>query len=151
MGGWDKHPDYGGPRPTRLGTLALVLVIAAIIVGVTTCSLRADPIMGKANAVIDGDGLVVDGVEIRLCGIDAPEFQRPGGREATDYLRRLVAGREVICIRVGEGSVCDGRSRPRSYDRVVAQCFIGQTDLAGQMVRAGHAVDWPRFSGGAYR
>ena len=122
--------------------LASLLTIAA--------PAMAEPIEGPADHVIDGDGLVVDGTEIRLCGIDAPEARRPGGPEATVRLRELVEGRMVRCVRVGEGSVCDGRSRETSYDRVVATCFVGGRDLAADLVRGGYARDWPRFSGGAY-
>ncbi|WP_187289042.1 thermonuclease family protein [Fulvimarina pelagi] len=129
----------------RRGLIALALVLSVLV-----SPAFADPIEGRVNAVIDGDGLVVAGTEIRLCGIDAPEATRPGGFEATAHLRALVEGRTVRCLPVGEGSVCDGLSRPTSYDRIVAQCFVGDLDLAGDLVRHGFARDWPRYSGGAY-
>ena len=52
--------------------------------------------------------------------------------------------------RVGEGSVCDGKSKPTSHDRTVAQCFIGKTDIADILVARGYACDWVKFSGGHY-
>ena len=39
-----------------------------------------------------------------------------------------------------------------SYDRIVARCYLPDgTDLAAELVRQGLALDWPTFSGGAYR
>jgi hypothetical protein len=29
-GGWDNHPEYGGPDPTWWGTAAIVLVILVL-------------------------------------------------------------------------------------------------------------------------
>ena len=126
----------------------IALALCAAIAGADPAA--SDPIVGRAVA-IDGDSLVVGGVEVRLCGIDAPEHGAPGGERASGQLRRLVHGKVVRCIRVGEGSACDGRSKPTSYDRVVATCSIDGLDLARAMVQAGAACDWRRFSGGRYR
>ena len=39
-----------------------------------------------------------------------------------------------------------------SYDRVVAKCCLPDgTDLAGELVKQGLALDWPKFSGGVYK
>ena len=49
------------------------------------------------------------------------------------------------------GTPCDGRSKPMSRDRVVAQCFIGDKDVAAEMMRLGQACDWPKFADSYYR
>jgi endonuclease YncB( thermonuclease family) len=91
--------------------------------------------------VIDGDTLRVDGVKIRLAGIDAPEWdqtcgQTACGKDATDALRALVAGRIVICT--PNGGV--------TYDRIVAACRTAdQRDLGESLVIAGMAMDDPRY------
>lgn len=90
-------------------------------------------------------------VPIRLCGIDSPEAGHAGGPEATAKMAELIRGKDVQCVQVGEGTPCDGRSRPTSRKRIVAQCFAEGSDLAKEMVCSGHAVDWPKFSGGYYR
>lgn len=41
--------------------------------------------------IIDGDSLEINGVKIRLHGIDAPELKQPGGRHAAQNLARLCA------------------------------------------------------------
>jgi endonuclease YncB( thermonuclease family) len=106
-------------------------------------------ITGRAK-VIDGDTLWVGRIKIRLCGIDAPERNKPGGSEATQFLKTITRGRDVRCVIVGSGTPCDGRSRRTNHDRIVAQCFVADTDLAASLVRSGNARDWKRFSGGYY-
>lgn len=39
-----------------------------------------------------------------------------------------------------------------SYERIVAKCYRADgTDLSAELVRQGRALDWAKFSGGAYR
>lgn len=92
--------------------------------------------------VIDGDTIDIDGVRLRLAGIDAPELDHPYGNQAKWALVKLCKG-QVITARI---------LPELSYDRVVAQCFLPDgRDLAAELVRAGLALDWPKFSGGRYR
>jgi endonuclease YncB( thermonuclease family) len=44
---------------------------------------------------------------------------------------------------------CDPRDRDR-YRRVVAACRTEAGDINAAIVRRGWAVDWPRYSNGAY-
>jgi endonuclease YncB( thermonuclease family) len=85
---------------------------------------------------------------VRVCGIDAPERGQPGYGQAAGVLSNMVEGKLVHCLQVGEGTACDGRSKPNSRDRIVAQCFLDKLDIAEEMVKSGTACDWPRFSGG---
>ena len=103
-----------------------------------------------AASVVDGDTMYVGQLKYRLCGIDTPAHGYPGYHQAIDYLHSLVRGKTIKCILVGQGTPCDGRSKPRNYDRIIAQCFVDGEDLAAEMVRAGYARDWPKFSGGYY-
>ena len=57
-----------------------------------------------AQSVIDGDTLYVGRLKYRLCGIDAPEHDEPGYREATNYLRKRVKGKTIKCTPVGQGT-----------------------------------------------
>jgi micrococcal nuclease len=107
-------------------------------------------ISGRVERVADGDTFTVDGQRIRICGIDAPEIDTSAGARARSEMVRLVSGKNVTCTIVGFGTPCDGRSSSRSYDRDVAQCHVGGLDVADEMVRRGHAKDWPRYSGGYY-
>lgn len=103
---------------------------------------------GKARAK-DGDSLRVGRREVRLWGIDAPEFDqscdRDGrswdcGRAARAALASRVDGRVIVCV---------ARDRD-AYRRAVSVCRIEGRSLNEWMVRQGWAVDYRRYSGGAY-
>ena len=90
---------------------------------------------------VDGDTISAGGQAVRLWGIDAPEMDRAAGIQAARHMRQMLWGAEITCTIKGIDS----------YDRIVGQCFDPQgRDLACLMVKAGHAQDWPRFSGGYY-
>jgi len=92
--------------------------------------------------VIDGDTIVINGTHIRLAGIDAPEMDQPWGRKAKFAMVTLCKG-HVITAELDEST---------SYDRLVAKCYLPDgTDLSAEMVKQGLALDWAKFSGGAYR
>lgn len=55
-------------------------------------------------------------------------------------LSDALRGAQVRCEEVG-------RDRWR---RSVAVCYVGGVDIGGEMVRQGYALDWPRYSKGAY-
>ncbi len=95
-------------------------------------------------APIDGDSLRVNGKEIRLKGIDAPEYaqtcERLGkevacGREAAAALRRQLARGPVTCL---------GAERDR-YGRLLAHCRVLGVDIAAFLVREGHAVAFGEY------
>jgi endonuclease YncB( thermonuclease family) len=111
--------------------------------------------LGNVTAVVDGDTFTMEvesrRIRVRICGIDAPERGQPGYGQAAGVLSNMVEGKLVHCLQVGEGTPCDGRSKPNSRDRIVAQCFIDKLDIAEEMTRSGTACDWPKFSGGRYK
>lgn len=122
-------------RSAALAGLALTLAFAS-----TPALAQSGLILCADPRVTDGDTLRCDGLKIRLWGIDAPEHDTEAGPAATNALRDLVTDETLVC-----------RSRGKSYDRAVAQCWIGNRDVAGEMVRQHQAVDWPKFSHGYYR
>jgi endonuclease YncB( thermonuclease family) len=94
--------------------------------------------------VADGDSLELDGVRLRLEGIDAPELDQscsllgaahPCGREAREHLLHLIAGRPVTCV---------SRDLDR-YGRHLGRCRAGDTDLNAEMVRTGWAVAYGAY------
>jgi endonuclease YncB( thermonuclease family) len=92
--------------------------------------------------VVDGDTIRIRDVSIRLGGIDAPELDHPYGKNARWALFNLCKGMPI------RAEVLESDH----YGRVVARCFLPDgRDLAAEMVRMGHAVDWPKYSGGRYR
>ncbi|MBY6202454.1 thermonuclease family protein [Maritalea mobilis] len=96
---------------------------------------------GKAY-VVDGDTLVISGTKIRISGIDAPELHHPWGKKSKFAMIQMCKG-QIVTAHIQEEV---------SYDRIVAKCYLADgTDLAAELVKQGLALDWPRFSGGAYR
>lgn len=112
---------------------------------VATTDVAAQSIVGQPT-VIDGDTLVVNDQRIRLWGIDAPEAQQSCvgnsgkfqcGTEATRYLQALVAG--------GGPATCTIKGFDR-YKRAVAICRVQGSDLGAEMVQAGWALAFVRYS-----
>ncbi len=92
--------------------------------------------------MIDGDTIAISGVKIRLAGIDAPEMDHPYGKKAKFAMMAMCNG-QTITARF-EGTL--------SHDRSVATCYLPDgRDLGAELVKAGLAIDWPKFSGGKYR
>jgi endonuclease YncB( thermonuclease family) len=119
------------------------LVLLGVCIGLAIFAparAQENLILCASPGITDGDTFRCDGnLKVRLWGIQAPERSDPGGPASTRALADITHGRTLVC-----------RRRGKSYDRVVAQCWIGDTDVAGEMVRRGQAVDWPEFSRGHY-
>ncbi len=131
-----------------------VLAAACIAAVVAACDEGLPPtdtVIGRVSHIVDGDTFLVGKTRIRLCGIDAPAQGHPGYRQSAKFLQRMIEGKNVRGVPVGAGATCKGRSMPQSHNRLVAQCFLSETDLADAMVKAGHAKDWRRSAGKSVR
>ena len=129
----------------RSRTLATWLVSAAIAAAADLgCAPQAAEITGRAK-VVDGDSFEIGKERVRLFGIDAPEgrqsCRRNGqpwrcGEDAAAKLRNLVRGATLRCA----------RRDTDEYGRSVAVCKNGSTDINAEMVRAGFALAYRRYS-----
>lgn len=117
--------------------LRLRLTITALMALIATSAIADEFSHGPVSKVADGDTFTVvnEGkkVRVRFCGVDSPEREQPRYAEAARELARLVEGKAVRCIQVGGGTPCDGKSRATNRDRIVAQCFVDDRDLAMEM------------------
>lgn len=124
----------------------LMIVACGIGFGAATVvsSAHAQTISGNAVA-LDGDSLKVGSTNVRLFGIDAPEFDQtckkgPNvwacGSDARDQLASLVAGQTVDC----QGQEVD------QHGRMLAVCWVGHDELNEAMVSRGWAVAYRHFS-----
>lgn len=93
------------------------------------------------GVALDGDTIKVDGVHVRLWGIDAEELDEPHGVEALHAMQSLLRYGMVECRQIGKDH----------YGRTVATCSNPYADLGAAMVSAGLALDCQHYSGGAYR
>lgn len=127
-------------------TLGLVgaFAIAVVLSALPHALAQSQTISGVAS-VVDGDTIEIHGERIRLGGFDAPESGARCGRSnvyalAADALAERVSSRTVTCKVTGRDA----------YGRVTADCSADGSDLGDELVRAGWARDWPRYSGGRY-
>ena len=114
----------------------------ALVLGVALSALTSVDGVRAEQRVIDGDTIVIDGVHHRLYGIDAPESRQAcadgwqAGKAASQTLAALMEGRTIAC---------ESRGHDR-YGRSVALCRADGRDLGAEMVRAGMAVAFTRYS-----
>lgn len=124
-------------RPTRS-------LLAGLALASCSAAASSETFWGIGQAK-DGDSLMVGSREVRLFGIDAPEFdqqcKRAGrswacGSEARERLSQLATGRDVRCVSV----------ETDQYGRFLSRCSAGGTDLNRAMVASGYAVAFRRYS-----
>lgn len=127
-----------------LATLALLCALAL--------PAGAEGLSGQVR-VIDGDSLKMGTTEIRLEGIDAPEWDQVChrgeprrryrcGLQAKDALRALIGDRTVTCEPVAQpnGTTTD------AYGRTLALCRVAGAGINAWMVEQGHALAFRRYS-----
>jgi len=139
------NPILQAARRSRVVDLVLFgLIVLALLVVV---AILPEPVVthleGRARA-IDGDSLVLEGSEIRLQGIDAPEARQSCtkngaawscGREAARQLARLMRS----------GSVrCEAYDRDQ-HNRLLATCWVGDVEINRRLVEQGWAVSFGRY------
>ncbi len=95
---------------------------------------------GKCVGVTDGDSIfvMIDGreQEIRLEGVDCPEFGQAFCKRAKQFTSGLVFGKDVAVQEVTFDN----------YGRMVGRVYVGQADLSLELVRAGLAWHYKRYS-----
>lgn len=139
------HGQAMKPMIFRRFCLALVLFVGLAVPQLPTPveARQAAEIDARVSKVIDGDTFTLSGQSrrIRVWGLDAPERSDPGGPAATAAMRGLISGVRLHC---------DIRDIDR-YGRYVAQCFLPDgRDIAAEMIRAGVATEYCRYSRGYY-
>lgn len=125
-------------------------VIALALLATPAMAAKNDPpIVGKISKVHDGDTFFVNGIKIRLHGVDAPEAKqtcawRNGvkvlcGKVAAERLKGLIGEKPVTCQKTGV-----------SFERMTARCSVDSEgkplDLGSHLVYLGFAWADPRYA-----
>jgi endonuclease YncB( thermonuclease family) len=119
----------------------MLALFAAKVAANVYMDSRPGEIFYRNARAVDGDCLELCGRHVRLIGIDAPEYrqtcQKAGGttqcgRRAHAELKFMISGKNVKCQSFGFDR----------YDRTLAKCLAGETDLGSAMVRAGWAISY---------
>ncbi len=74
-------------------------------------------LVSSVTGVIDGDSFYIVDDEVRLADVSAPEWDEPGGSEATDLLTELIEGKTVYL----DTDDASGRDR---YGRLIAVVYV---------------------------
>lgn len=94
---------------------------------------------GVVVKVLDGDSMQIkrDGriYEIRLYGIDAPEYRQPYSSKAKQFVKRLALRQPAAVEKMDVDR----------YGRIVALVFVQDKLVNRELVRAGLAWQYPRY------
>ena len=109
------------------------------------CSVSAQELPNEFYArvvgISDGDTFKVlyqenQEIKIRLGHIDAPEMGQPFGKSAKKFASDLCFGKEVKIVRQSKDK----------YQRIIAEVFIEKTNVNKEIVRAGYAWHFKKYS-----
>lgn len=118
----------------RKRLLAIVLVL-----GWAGQVFAGGGLSGSVKKIIDGDSLLVatarGDLEIRLYGVDCPEYDQPFAGKAKAFAKNAVLGKKVVIEPVDVDK----------YGRTVAIVGRGQDILNRDLVQAGLAWVYPRY------
>ncbi len=106
-----------------------------------TQAMPAGGVVEGRPRLVDGDSFFIDGTEVRMVGIDAPEgkqtCERQGrtwscGEEAKRQLAQMIGGRAISCR----------GDQPDQHGRVLGTCSVNGRNLNSDMVASGYAVSF---------
>jgi endonuclease YncB( thermonuclease family) len=102
-------------------------------------------------SVTDGDTLEIQGVRVRLYGVDAPESSQPclDGKGQVYRCGQVSANR--LAQFIGQATVTCTRRDTDRYGRTVATCTVGGQSINDWLVRQGLAVAYLQYGGGIYQ
>lgn len=132
LGEWRKSKDGSAPHIGANPPIAGLPVLG-------------DEYVEGSAQVVDGDTLSVNGMLLRLEGVDAPELAQTCevggehwhcGRAASDALVEWIADRRVTCVKKGVDR----------YQRMLARCFADGIDMQSWIVSKGWALAYAKYS-----
>ena len=121
----------------------LVILVSILILTMARIVLAGQEtlVTGIVTKVRDGDTIEIGGVPIRLKGVSAPELKERFGRASRSFMVNLTLGKPVSCQLSGK----------KTYDRFVGTCYLANSDIGAEIIKAGLALDCKKFSGGIYK
>lgn len=117
----------------------IYIVISALFLCCGSVVDASESFSGTVKKIIDGDSLVIAArgltIEVRLYGLDAPEYNQPFADDAKKYVKNWADGQRVTVY----PEYFD------SYKRTVAVVVKGRQVLNRDLVEAGFAWVSPRY------
>lgn len=112
-----------------LAAIFIVLVLAPCVFARSATLVR----------VIDGDSLILKvndtNVEVRLIGVDAPEYKQEWGQAATLFVQSYLRGK-ALCIAYGS-------KRLDRFGRTLGYVYADRTMLNEELIKQGLALPYP--------
>ncbi len=96
-------------------------------------------ISGSAK-IIDGDSISIDGNEIRLYGIDAPEISQKCFDNDHNIYKCGIISKNHLAFLIGDNFVKCFYQKKDVYDRYLANCYIGKDNINYKMIESGMAI-----------
>lgn len=95
--------------------------------------------------VVDGDTIKVHWNDqehsVRMLNINTPERGKPGFKEATDYLKKLIGNSKSVRLEFAKA----GDVKKDRYGRLLAYVLLKDRNLCLEMVKAGHSKYYVKY------
>ena len=102
-------------------------------------------ITGRA-AVLEGDTIEINGQVIRLHGIDAPQHRQTCRDRRGAVYRCGLKSKTALDLFLWSNEITCHILSSDKYGRKLANCSLGQVDVADWLVRQGHALAFKKYS-----
>lgn len=139
-----QERETGQNKMRRSATYVLLVTFAAPWL-LNVAAWAQGSLSGVAH-IVDGDTIKIDGMPIRLDGIDAPEQRQT----CTDHIDREIScgkrATKALALMIGVSPVRCEISGKDSYDRLLGECYANGGSLNRQMVRRGWALAFVKYS-----
>ncbi len=122
--------------------ITTLLLLGAMAFGSAWLAKQNEITLQGQYKIVDGDSLIVEGQEIRLLGIDAPEYRQTCtfqngntydcGKQSRLHLVKLAKSGKLNCTGWEEDK----------YQRLLAVCNAGEVEINARMVKDGWAVSY---------
>jgi micrococcal nuclease len=127
--------------------IATALLALLLAVPASAQDIRAVQPGDRLKAVVldvtDGDSLVVEvrglRVAVRVAGVNCPEWDAPGGEEATAYTTAWIASDPAVALEAAQDCYTTKPDCWDKYGRLLAFVWHGDSMLQEDLLRAGHA------------
>ena len=91
--------------------------------------------------LVDGDSFYINGTEVRMVGIDAPEGKQTCERKGRSWACGEEARRQLATLIGGRAISCKGDA-PDQHGRLLGTCTVNGRNLNRDMVASGFAVSF---------
>jgi len=118
----------------------LLFIVVTVAHGKLKESMNLPPTVPDNVRIVEGDRLELDGAQIRLFGIDAPELAQDCGAHKKRYACGQEAKAALETLFLKAASIACERKEGDEEGWTFAVCRVNGLDVNGEMVRNGQAL-----------